>query len=156
MKEDCRVITHHLLEYVFHELDEGLRSRVGQHLSACKPCHREFLDLQKTLTLIDAVTLEPEDTLPDNFASIVVAIIQRRQAERPNPIYQYLVAACIALFFLNISFSTLQPGRNNLSLDDRQSYQQAYYQETRDPLLADLLAQHDLILKAFKQEGRIL
>ena len=97
MRDDCRTIGHHFLEYVYRELDEALRLRVDRHLQDCRRCREDLDGLRETLVLIDESTLEPEEDLSDNFSSIVMAIIQRRAADRRNPAVQLLLAACLAL-----------------------------------------------------------
>lgn len=100
MREDCRTINLQLLEYVYRELDETWRIRVERHLDQCPRCRQDLEELRSTLELIDEATLEPEEQLSEHFSNIVLALLQRRVAERSWPFARTAVAAGLLVMFL--------------------------------------------------------
>lgn len=100
MRDDCRTISQQLLEYVYRELDETWRLRVERHLDQCPRCRQDLENLHSTLDLIDEATLEPEEQLSDHFSNVVLALLQRRIADRSWPFARTAVAAAMLMVFL--------------------------------------------------------
>ncbi len=102
MREDCRAISQQLLEYVYQELDESWRLRVEHHLDQCPRCRADLENLRSTLAMIDEATLEPEEQLSEHFSNVVLALLQRRVADRSWPFARTATAAALlTIFFLH-------------------------------------------------------
>lgn len=97
MIDSCRSISQELHEYVYRELDEVSVRRIDKHLAGCPSCRDDLHSLQTTLRLIDDATLEVEECLDEHFSSIVMSLIQRREADRVQPWAVPAVAACLLL-----------------------------------------------------------
>jgi anti-sigma factor RsiW len=100
MRDDCRTIGQQLLEYVYRELDETWRLRVERHLDQCPRCRADLENLRSTLELIDEATLEPEEQLSEHFSNVVLALLQRRVADRSWPFARTATAAALLMVFL--------------------------------------------------------
>lgn len=100
MRDDCRTIGQQLLEYVYRELDETWRLRVERHLDQCPRCRQDLEDLRSTLELIDEATLEPEEQLSEHFSNVVLALLQRRVADRSWPFARTATAAALLVVFM--------------------------------------------------------
>ena len=99
MREDCRTISQQLLEYVYRELDESWRVRVEPHLDQCPRCRGDLENLRSTLAMIDEATLEPEEQLSEHFSNVVLALLQRRIADRSWPFARTATAAAMLMVF---------------------------------------------------------
>ncbi len=100
MRDDCRTIGQQLLEYVYQELDETWRLRVERHLNQCPRCRADLDNLRSTLALIDEATLEPEEQLSEHFSNVVLALLQRRVADRSWPFARTATAAAMLVIFM--------------------------------------------------------
>lgn len=138
MKDDCRVIGHALLEYVYGELDEGQRNRVDRHLRECPRCSEDLQGYYDMLALIDDSTLEPSEDLSEHFSNRVTAILRRRASDRRAPVVRALAAACLALFIVGNSFHLTSEGLPKMNRRPAQLSVPAQVAELNDPLILGL------------------
>jgi anti-sigma factor RsiW len=139
MRDDCCSIGQQLAEYVYRELDEAWRLRVERHVRECPRCREDLTSLERTLALIEEVTLEPEEHLSEHFSAVVLAILQRRAADRFHP---WRHSAAVAVLALGVFFSSLD---RTISLSPVQAAEIPAVREVRvlakemeDPLIEEL------------------
>lgn len=139
MRDDCRTIGQQLAEYVYRELDEAWRLRVERHMRECPRCREDLASLERALALIEDVTLEPEEHLSEHFSAVVLAILQRRAADRFHPWTHSAAAAVVALgVFLSsldrpLNLSPVQAAEHPAVREVR-----ALAKEMEDPLIEEM------------------